>query len=207
MTGLHACDTSLVMVLDSDDMIAPGALKVMVDAMAADEQLSVVWGDVERFGVSGYRLHRRGRTLDPWRITFVNELVASTLVRRSSVLAAGGWSLDDAYEDWDLWMAMAERGMKGRHVGRTTLLYRVDDPRIYQGALRRHGILVGLLSRRHEHLFAARSVNRRSADANVVLKVAWTVLGSRLIPKRVQRYVLFGALVVSEPSMRRRRRR
>ena len=55
----------------------------------------------------------------------VNGLPVSTLVRRSDLLAAGGWQLRGGYEDWDLWMGLAERGRRGVHVGRPTHGYRL----------------------------------------------------------------------------------
>ena len=203
--GLHSVNTPYVMVLDADDQIAPGALSAMVEALRSDPRLAVVWGDVERFGRAGYILHRKGRTLDPWRITFVNELVASTMVRRDAVIRAGGWSLEDAFEDWDLWMAMAELGMQGRHVGMTTLRYRVDDPRMYRNALSRYGELVETLESRHGQLFANRPTSRTAAAAGRSLKVAWTIIAGLPMPRRIERYLLFGALVCCEPAMRRGR--
>ena len=38
------------------------------------------------------------------------------MVRREALLDAGGWELKGGYEDWDLWMALAERGVRGVHV-------------------------------------------------------------------------------------------
>ncbi len=207
MCGVRNVETPFVFVLDADDEIAPGALAVMAKVLRSEPDLAVVWGDVERFGTAGFLRYKKGASLDPWRITFVNELVASTLVRRDSVIRAGGWSLDDAFEDWDLWMAMAELGMQGRHVGMTTLRYRVDDARMYRNALARYGELVKLLRQRHEQLFEDRATNRRAAIANWPLKVAWTLIAALPLTQTLERYFLFGALIVCEPSRRRGRRR
>jgi glycosyltransferase involved in cell wall biosynthesis len=203
--GLRVVATEYVFVLDADDQIAPGALVPMLTAMESDPDLGVVWGDVRRIGSAGPLLYRKGDVLDPWRITFVNELVASTLVRRSTILAAGGWTLDDAFEDWDLWMTLAERGVRGRRIDCVSLLYRVDDPRMYRKALNRFDELSALLQLRHSTLFCSRSVHRRGASAPRRLKVLWTAIASMPFAERRKRYLYAASLAIAQPSRRRRR--
>jgi glycosyltransferase involved in cell wall biosynthesis len=205
MTGVEETTSPFVMVLDADDCIAPGALRTMADALARDPRLGVVWGDVERFGAAGYLRYPKARSLDPWRITVMNELVASTLVRRTSLIEAGGWTLTRPFEDWDLWMSMAERGIAGLHVGCVTLRYRVDEPRMYRNALRDYPALMTLLRTRHADLFAARRTNRRRSASPRRLKWVWTLAEALPIPQRLRRYVVFAALVACEPSRRRAR--
>ena len=48
-------------------------------------------------------------TIDPWLITYMNDVPMKSLVRRWALMAVGGWTLD-GYEDWDVWMSFAERG-------------------------------------------------------------------------------------------------
>lgn len=206
MAGVHATTSPLILVLDADDLLAPNALRVMATALSIDPDLAVVWGDIERFGAAGYLRYPKARVLDPWRISHVNELVASTMVRRSSLMEAGGWTLRLPFEDWDLWMAMAERGMRGRHVGVTTLLYRVDEPRMYRNALRAYGDLVRTLKGRHTRLFEQRAQHRRVASAGPLLKALWTMIDALPLPESAKRYLYFGSLILCEPSRRRRRR-
>ena len=205
MRGVAETQSPLILALDADDKLAPGALKRMVDAMDEDPGVAVVWGDVERFGSAGYLRYPKAATLDPWRITFMNELVASTLIRRSAIEATSGWQLGGLFEDWDLWMAMAERGMRGKHVGGVTLLYRAAGGRGFSRGLARQDEIARLLRRRHAALFRRRRHNRASANAGIPLKLAWTFLALLPLPPRYSRYLFFGALVVCEPSRRRRR--
>lgn len=206
MRGVDATTSPYVLALDADDRLAPGALRRMLAALEDDADLALVWGDIEQFGSSGYRLYPKARTLDPWRITFVNELVASTLIRRAALISAGGWQLGGLFEDWDLWMAMAERGMRGRHVGGVTLLYRADTGRGYAAGLARQDEIGRLLAARHAGLFRMRSRNRRRADAGLLLRWTWTLVAMSRLPPRVARYGYMGALMACEPSRRRRRR-
>ena len=99
-------------------------------------------------------------------------------------------------------MAMAERGMKGRHVGVTTLLYRVEEPRMYRRGVRSYGELSSLLETRHEHLYRNRRRFRQIASAGLALKFAWTVIDRLPLPPPARRYAYFGALVLCEPSRR-----
>jgi glycosyltransferase involved in cell wall biosynthesis len=203
--GLRVVDSEYVFVLDADDEIALGAIEALVRKLDEDSSLAVAWGDVERFGQAGGLRYRKGDVLDPWRITFVNELVASTLVRREAVLEVGGWTLDDAFEDWDLWMRLAESGYGGARIDRVTLRYRVDDPRMYRKALLRYDQLDAKLRQRHPALFRQRKLHRAASGAPRRLKATWTAIDSLPLAARHRRVLLFGALVALQPSRRRRR--
>src|SRR2546428_8822508 len=82
------CETSApyVMPLDADDELEPGALAALADALDADPRAAVAWGDVEVFGELKLRL-RSGRALDPWRITYLNDVPGTSMVRRSALVA------------------------------------------------------------------------------------------------------------------------
>jgi hypothetical protein len=110
--------------------------------------------------------------LDPWQISYQNHLPLSSLYRRDALLAAGGWGLVNGYEDWDLWMALAERGWTGVGVPAVTCQYRVQGGRRLSQSLRRHDDLYAVLRRRHPRLFADRRVHRRASPAPPVVKAA-----------------------------------
>src|SRR4051812_40232126 len=158
MTGVRATSARFVYPLDADDGVMPGAIARLAGALDADGGLAVAWGDQQLFGDSTLR-SPRARTLDPWAITHVNGLPVSSLVRRDDLLAAGGWQLRGGYEDWDLWMALAERGRGGLHVGGATHRYRIHGVRMLAETRSRHAEQFALLRARHGALFAARRRN------------------------------------------------
>jgi len=164
MAGVDATSAPYVSALDADDLEAPGALAALADALDADPAASLAWGDVQNFGDNAV-LRRLGRTLDPWLVTYVNELPADAMVRREALLEAGGWEVNGGYEDWDLWMALAERGARGIHVPVLTGRYRVRAARMLGETQRRHGAQFELLRSRHPRLFAERDANRRRSSA------------------------------------------
>jgi glycosyltransferase involved in cell wall biosynthesis len=160
MAGVAATSARYVLALDADDQLERGALTELADALDSNPDAILAWGDTEMFGATSFRV-QKGSTLDPWLITYVNSLPISTLVRREALLAVGGWQLATGYEDWDLWMAFAERGWQGVHIGRTVGRHRVHGARRFAGDFSRHEQAYAELRTRHEALFAHRAQNRR----------------------------------------------
>ena len=161
MAGVAATSAPYVYPLDSDDQLAPGALTRLADALDANAEAAVAFGDVEMFGAADHYFDESATRLDPWILTYLSVIPASSLVRRDALLAVGGWQLNEGgYEDWDLWMTFAERGLHGVYAG--GLMYRycvAADPRMWRRAMAQHDRLVGHLRERHPQLFAERRRN------------------------------------------------
>lgn len=175
MAGVAATAAPYVTALDADDLEAAGALARLADALDAHPDAAIAWGDVQNFG-DDKTYRRLGRTLDPWLITYVNELPADAMVRREALLEAGGWELRGGYEDWDLWLALAERGAGGVHVPVLTGWYRVRSTRMLAATEQRHGDQLALLRDRHPRLFAERGVNRRRSEAPLRCKLLFPLI-------------------------------
>jgi glycosyltransferase involved in cell wall biosynthesis len=175
MAGVGATSAPYVLAVDADDQLAPGALTALADALDVHPAAGIAWGDTESFGEATMHV-RKARSLDPWAITYVNELPTASLVRRDALLAAGGWQLREGYEDWDLWMGLAERGWQGVHVDRITLRYRLHGARSWASHFERHDTIVSQLHARHPALFAARRANWRRSSAPWRLKLLLPVV-------------------------------
>jgi glycosyltransferase involved in cell wall biosynthesis len=171
MTGVDATESPYVLPLDADDELLPGALAALADALDASPQAALAWGDIDVWGELEARL-AVARSLDPWLLTYLNDVPVASLLRRSALLEAGGWAMGSGYEDWDLWLALAERGFTGVHVPRPTLRYRRRSGRMLDDCTPRHGELYAKLRSRHPELFAARRANRRRSTAPLRAKVA-----------------------------------
>jgi glycosyltransferase involved in cell wall biosynthesis len=172
MAGLAATSAAYVMRFDSDDLMEPGAVAALADALDANEQASAVWGDVQTFGTTTFVIPT-ALGLDPWLITYTNCVLGSgVLFRRSALLETGGWQLSTGFEDWDLWMALAERGHSALHIDRVVFRYRRDgtgrnaraDPHVNE--------YFETLRSRHPALFRARRSNRRSSNLPLPVKLA-----------------------------------
>lgn len=170
MAGVKATTAPYVHPLDADDRLAPGALKVLADALDANPKAAASWGDYRTFGISNCSFPTAPR-LDPWRITFLDEIPGTTMVRREAIEAVGGWDAV-GYEDWDFWMRLAEHGFDGVGVKELTLLYREHEtPRLLADTVAEHDRRFATLRARHAELFAARRRNRSSSEAPLALKL------------------------------------
>ena len=113
--------------LDSDDLAVPGVLGRMADLLDAHPDAVVCFGDYEEFGDSEL-VRAVPEQIDPFRIAYANELAVSSMFRRSLLEELGGWGADGfaerSHEDWNLWMAIAERGYRGVHLGPGEVVYR-----------------------------------------------------------------------------------
>ena len=207
MTGVEATNAPYVIPVDADDALAPGALSLLADALDHDPDAALAWGDVHLWGELDARL-AVARSLDAWLLTYLNDVPVASLVRRSALLEAGGWCMGSGYEDWDLWLALAERGGRGVHVPAPTLLYRRRSGRMLDRAIPRHAELYARLRERHAALFAARSTNRTSSDAPLRAKLLLPLV-ERLPLDPFTRHRIY--LLVNRPrqilQLRRLRRR
>jgi glycosyltransferase involved in cell wall biosynthesis len=168
MTGLQATSAPFVFPLDSDDLLAPGALRALADRLSGDPQLAVAFGDYEEFGERS-RICRVPPRLDAFRIAYRNQYPVSSMFRRDALSRVGGWR-DIAglvgYEDWHLWMTLGEHGERGVHIGpgKVVLRRRIHGSRMLGDAGRRHRELYRHLRRLHPRLFSEIAAHRARTD-------------------------------------------
>jgi glycosyltransferase involved in cell wall biosynthesis len=191
MTGVEVTTSEYLFPLDADDRLRPGALAALGRALDADPSLSLVWGDYELFGERSFR-QQTADELDGWQITYQNDLPASALVRRQALLAAGGWELRGGYEDWDLWMALAERGARGRRIPIVAYDYRQHGRRMLADSAERHLEILRQLRQRHPQLFRNRRTAWRTSNAPMPLRLALPLLAAMPLTP-TQRRLLGGA--------------
>jgi glycosyltransferase involved in cell wall biosynthesis len=191
MTGVRESSAPYVYPLDADDVLAPHSLARLADALDADRNAVAAWGDEETFG--GKQSFMRGApALDPWRITYFNE-ISGAVIRRDALVEVGGWELKEGYEDWDLWMKFASRGWKGVYVPGPMIRYRVHDSRMLKTVtVPRHGRIYADLQRRHPDLFSRRRANRRGADAPLRMKLLLPLVGALPFLSAYGKHRLYG---------------
>jgi O-antigen ligase/GT2 family glycosyltransferase len=196
MRGVVETAAPYVHPLDADDMLAPDALTLLADALDRDPGLGMAWGDQRAFG-EVEMVQRRAATLDPWAITYANRLTEG-LLRREAIFAAGGWELAVGFEDWDLYMGLAEAGWRGRRVDAVTYLYRIGSSRMLAGARLQHDRLYGQMRERHPRLFAERRRNWRHSSAPLRMRLLLPAI-DRLPISGFQRHRL--GVAISEPAI------
>jgi glycosyltransferase involved in cell wall biosynthesis len=169
MAGVGASRAEYLLPLDADDRLADGALADLVARLDETADFAAAWGAYRCFGTVDY-VQLTTPFLDPWQVSYQNDLPVTALFRRSALLDAGGWQLRGGYEDWDLWMALAERGWRGVGGDAVVYHYRRHGTRMLADAAGRHGAIYATLQARHASLFAARRANRRRSPAPATLK-------------------------------------
>ncbi len=121
--GLGRATTPLVMALDADDMLAPGALQALRAALAENPDAMYAYGQIKYVG--NWAGEMRFPPYDPWRLAFRHIVGPTALVRRELIEATGGYDPDfKYYEDWELWVHALAHGMHGVKVERPGHLYR-----------------------------------------------------------------------------------
>jgi len=172
MAGVEATSAPYVMRFDADDLLEPGAIDLLVEALDRTPGAAAAWGDVQTVGLTNFRIPGIP-ALDPWLVTHTNCMTGSgTLMRRSALTDVGGWQLRKGFEDWDVWMGLAERGYTGIYVPGVVFCYRRDGVGALAGWLPQTPSYYDELRGRHPALFAARRENRRSSAAPLALKLA-----------------------------------
>lgn len=178
MTALHNTSAPYVFPLDADDLAIPGALATMADLLDAHPEAGVCFGEYVEF--NGAELVRAvPERLDPYRIAYTNEYPISALFRRDTLERAGGWrEIRHGYEDWDVWMTLAENGVVALHAGEGVLTYRrrLGDARMLAAARTHHRKLYRDMRQRHPRLFAEIRRHRRSSDLGVGRKFLYPVV-------------------------------
>jgi glycosyltransferase involved in cell wall biosynthesis len=170
MAGVAATEAPFVLALDADDRLAPGALASLAYALEHEPELALVWGDYRTFGDADY-VQGTAPELDPWQLTFQNDLPVVVLLRREALLEAGGWSLRGGYEDWDLWLSLAEHGLRGRRLPLVAFHYRLHGTRMLREVATRHGEVYDELRSRHAALFDSRRGLWRRSSAPLPLRL------------------------------------
>lgn len=173
--GLQASKTDYVLTLDADDRLLPGSLSALAEALDQNRKLAVVWGDYKLFGEHDY-LQRTAGALDPWQITYLNDLPSTAMFRCEAVLRYWHPQVGGLYEDWDLWMSLAEHSQPGMRVNTVVYQYRRHGWRRSNDLSAMHAAGHDSLRDRHKLLFAARRSMWRQSSAPWLLRLSLPVV-------------------------------
>lgn len=183
--AFHETSAPYVFPLDADDELMPGTLAQMADCLDAAPEAAVCFGDYVEFGAQEIVRSVPDR-IDPYRVAYSNDWGAPML-RRSVLEQIGGWlpegqdSRTFPYEDWHVWMSLAERGERGVYLGRGVVTYRrrIQRGRRLSSDRRRHAQAVQTLRALHPALYSQLRAHRRRSDLGVVQKALYPVVYGR----------------------------
>lgn len=178
MTGLAATAARFVYPLDADDLAVPHVIGRMADLLDRHTDAAACVGDVHEFG-DGDVVRETPPRLDPYRIAYTNEYPITALYRRTWILAVGGWRKlgeHDGYNDWDLWMSLAERSAGIVHLGDVGYRRRLHGVRLNHQAQQRHGYLYAFMRDHHRSLFARIPEYRSRSDLSLHKRYLYPVV-------------------------------
>lgn len=184
--GIAATDAPLVLVLDADDRLAPGALAALRDALAARPEASFAYGHQRFLGELGGVM--RFPPYDPLRLLDRHLIGPTALMRRPLLDDTGGYDPAFAeYEDWELWVAALEHGHRGVRVDAVTHEYRRHRGSKLGRDRRRYGAFRRQLRAKHGALFARRRELAAESDlgpaGRALYRLYW---GPRPLPARLE---------------------
>jgi glycosyltransferase involved in cell wall biosynthesis len=123
--GVRASIGAFFVKLDADDRLHPGYLAATIPPLVASPEAGFAYTGYCWFGSRDVEFPAEPFNLNVLALRpYVEQ---SALIRRAAFDAAGGYShaMSSAYEDWDLFLTMAERGWTGIPVPELLLDYRI----------------------------------------------------------------------------------
>ena len=106
----------LLFMLDADNDVYPTAFDRLADALDEDPEAAFAYSLVEAHTEERPRGLLSASPWDPLRLRRGNYIDAMSMIRRSALLEAGGYTDDlrlHGWEDFDLWCRFASRDMRG----------------------------------------------------------------------------------------------
>ncbi len=163
--------------LDADDWLEPWFVKDLAGAIRAEEaagkgaDVSHAYGQ-QRMDQRGGDYIWRVPDWDPILLMITNLHPPTALVRRSAFEAASGFdeAMRDGYEDWDFWLRMAERGLRGVRVRRPVYVWRRhSDHTMINSAVLKHEAIYRRIVQNHGAMFD-RHADEVIARMNLMLR-------------------------------------
>jgi glycosyltransferase involved in cell wall biosynthesis len=171
--GMRATSAPYVFPLDADDIVMPGALARLADALDAHPDAVVAWGYITSHPNGIFRPIPQ---IDPWLLTYVNPFAYLALFRRSVLEQHDGWPSTGVHEDWDLWMTLAEHGQQGIQIPVVTADYRPSPTGRWARGFRRYDDRIVEIRGAHPDLFRDRRANWRTSVAPIRCRILLPVI-------------------------------
>jgi hypothetical protein len=127
LAAAHA-KADLLFVLDADNEVMPNGLGLLAEALDSNPDASFAYGIIETFDESGPIGLMSWLDWDPAHLRQGNYIDAMAMLRRSALEQIGGYSTDEAlygWEDFSVWIGMADAGLDGVRVPQFVARYRV----------------------------------------------------------------------------------
>lgn len=125
--GIEKAKGEFILPLDSDNKVKPLFAKEAIPILQNNEKIGVVHGNAEYFG------EKKGiwnvESFNFEKMLLQNYIDACAIYRKSLWEAVGGYDTHMPYqgnEDWELWLAFANKNVSFYHLNKVTFDYRVS---------------------------------------------------------------------------------
>lgn len=125
--GVEHASADLLFILDADNEVMPAGIGRLVAALEGEPEAAFAYGIIQALDSGGPADLMSWLPWDAARLRQGNYIDAMALLRRSALAAVDGYSTDPAiygWEDFALWLALAEKGFAGVHVPDFVARYR-----------------------------------------------------------------------------------
>src|SRR5579875_1209360 len=129
-TGVSCCSSDMILMLDADNELRPAGLGRLVRALESQPSAAFAYGILDTFDSDGPKGLLSIYGWEPSRLAAGNYIDALALVRRSALEAVGGYTTDSrlyGWEDYDLWVRLADRGCAAVFVPQIVARYHCGD--------------------------------------------------------------------------------
>lgn len=127
-SGVRYAETDLLLMLDADNELLSTAMTRQLEALEKDPAASFAYGILAQVSADSPVGLLSKMPWDPERLRAANYIDALALIRREALVELGGYTTDPrlhGWEDYDLWVRMAEYGRHGAFVPEILARYRV----------------------------------------------------------------------------------
>jgi glycosyltransferase involved in cell wall biosynthesis len=154
--GIELARSELILCLDADDVLAPTFLEATTTALCEHPDAAIAATHVEFFG--DFDGLWEPPDFDPTLLLWENCIGSASLFRRSAWREAGGYADLAAFQDWDLWISMIERGWRWLVVPEVLYRYRVRSGSISELGRELRPELLKAIQDRHADTYRKNSI-------------------------------------------------
>ncbi|MND25624.1 Hyaluronan synthase [compost metagenome] len=158
--GIDRALGRFICCLDADDQLAPTYLEKCLLLLEGNLGIRLAYSWVRLMG-GEHRLHRAA-DFDPGLLRYFNSICVSAVFHREDWQFAGGFdeAREAMFEDWDFWLGLAERGVRGKVIREPLLFYQRQTGSRLEAASRHALSSFRRIRGRHPRLYQGRAFLR-----------------------------------------------
>ena len=175
--GVAKARGDLILFLDADDRIDPSALAILSYALHAYPNAAYAYSYTRFFGDMNFVFATQ--TFNEYDLLWSNHPSVTALIRRSAFEQSPKYQsrMSYGYEDWELWLALAERGFRGVCVPVPIFEHRKHGATMISRAHRQRSLLFDRLLELHPDLYKPDSITARKQRERPCLSVILSLDG------------------------------